>query len=206
MNTLITIAGESPMVDMRPIPRAFYERDTATVARELLGKVLVHRASEGLTSGKIVEVEAYYGKGDPASRASRKRTRLNEIMWWHGGLAFVYMVHANWLFNVTTEREGVPGAVLIRALEPVTGVKLMHGRRRVSSERGLTSGPGRLTQAMGITHEHHELDLADVRSELVIVEGKVECFEVASSHRIGVSSDLERELRFYIRGNPFVSR
>ncbi|TKJ25643.1 MAG: 3-methyladenine DNA glycosylase [Hadesarchaea archaeon B3_Hades] len=194
------------MVDMRPIPRAFYERDTATVARELLGKVLVHRASEGLTSGKIVEVEAYYGKGDPASRASRKRTRLNEIMWWHGGLAFVYMVHANWLFNVTTEREGVPGAVLIRALEPVTGVKLMHGRRRVSSERGLTSGPGRLTQAMGITHEHHELDLADVRSELVIVEGKVECFEVASSHRIGVSSDLERELRFYIRGNPFVSR
>ncbi len=194
------------MVDMRPIPRAFYERDTATVARELLGKVLVHRASEGLTSGKIVEVEAYHGKGDPASRASRKRTRLNEIMWWHGGLAFVYMVHANWLFNVTTEREGVPGAVLIRALEPVTGVKLMHGRRRVSSERGLTSGPGRLTQAMGITHEHHGLDLADVRSELVIVEGKVECFEVASSHRIGVSSDLERELRFYIRGNPFVSR
>ncbi|MBA7634229.1 putative 3-methyladenine DNA glycosylase [subsurface metagenome] len=194
------------MVDMRPIPRAFYERDTATIARELLGKVLVHRASEGLTSGKIVEVEAYYGKGDPASRASRKRTRLNEIMWWHGGLAFVYMVHANWLFNVTAEREGVPGAVLIRALEPVTGVKLMHGRRRVSSERGLTSGPGRLTQAMGITREHHGLGLTDARSELVIVEGKVECFEVASSHRIGVSSDLERELRFYIRGNPFVSR
>ena len=194
------------MVDMRSIPRAFYERDTATVARELLGKVLVHRASEGLTSGKIVEVEAYYGKGDPASRASRKRTRLNEIMWGRGGLAFVYMVHANWLFNVTTEREGVPGAVLIRALEPVTGVKLMHGRRRVSNERELTSGPGRLTRAMGITREHHGLDLTDARSELVIVEGKVEHFEVASSHRIGVSRDLKRELRFYIRGNPFVSR
>ena len=191
---------------MRPIPRTFYERDTATVARELLGKVLVHRASEGLTNGKIVEVEAYYGKGDPASRASRKRTRLNEIMWWRGALAFVYMVHANWLFNVTTEREGVPGAVLIRALEPVTGVELMHRRRLVSNERELTSGPGKLTRAMGITREHHGLDLTDARSELVIVEGKVERFEVASSHRIGVSRDLKRELRFYIQGNPFVSR
>lgn len=198
--------ANSPMVSMHPIPRAFYERDTATVAKELLGKMLVHRASEGLTSGKIVEVEAYYGKGDPASRASRKRTRLNEMMWWHGGLAFVYMVHANWLFNVTTEREGVPGAVLIRALEPVTGVKLMHMRRRVSNERGLTSGPGRLTQAMGITREHHGLGLTDARSELIIVKGKVERFEVASSHRIGVSRDLKRELRFYIRDNPFVSR
>lgn len=194
------------MVGMRPIPRAFYERDTATVARELLGKVLVHRASEGPTSGKIVEVEAYYGKGDPASRASRKRTRLNEIMWWHGGLAFVYMVHGRWLFNVTTEREGVPGAVLIRGLEPITGVELMHRRRRVSVERELTSGPGRLTQAMGITREHHGLDLTHTRSELVIVDDKMERFEVESSHRIGVSKDLKRELRFYIRGNPFVSR
>ncbi len=127
-------------------------------------------------------------------------------MWWHGGLAFVYMVHANWLFNVTTEREGVPGAVLIRALEPVTGVKLMHRRRRVSNERELTSGPGKLTRAMGITREHHGLDLTNARSELIIVEGKVERFEVASSHRIGVSADLERKLRFYISSNPHVSK
>ncbi len=186
--------------------QSFYERDTATVARELLGKVLVHRSSEGPTSGKIVEVEAYYGKGDPASRASRRRTRLNELMWGRGGLAFVYMVHAVWLFNVTTEREEVPGAVLIRALEPVAGVGLMHRRRRVSNERELTSGPGKLTRAMGITREHHGLDLTDARSELIIVEGKAERFEIASSHRIGVSKDLERELRFCIRGNPFVSR
>ena len=95
---------------MPVLPKSFYERDTAEVARELLGKVLVHRAREGTTRGKIVETEAYYGKNDPASRASRKRTKLNWLMWERGGLAFVYMVHANWLFNVTTEREGVPGA------------------------------------------------------------------------------------------------
>ena len=94
---------------MRILPRSFYERDTAKVARELLGKIIVHRAREGTTSGKIVETEAYYGSGDPASRASRKRTKLNWLMWEKGGLAFVYMIHARWMFNVTTEREGVPG-------------------------------------------------------------------------------------------------
>ncbi len=191
---------------MHPLSRDFYERDTATVARELLGKVFIHRTNEGLTSGKIVEVEAYFGKGDPASRASRKRTRLNEIMWWRGGLAFVYMVHANWLFNVTTEREGVPGAVLVRALEPLEGIKAMHERRGVSRERELTSGPGKLTRAMGITREHHGLDLTNSKGELTIIEDKPAQFKIGSSHRIGVSADLKRKLRFFVRGNPFVSR
>ena len=187
------------------LPRDFYERDTARVAQELLGKVLVHRSREGVTSGKIVEAEAYYGRGDPASRASRKRTKLNWLMWERGGLAFVYMVHANLLFNVTTEREGIPGAVLIRALEPLEGVELMKRRRGTADERNLTSGPGKLTKAMGITYEHHGLDLTKP-NELVIVEGEAGPVEIASSHRIGVSADLKRKLRFFVRGNPNVSK
>lgn len=167
--------------------------------------MLVHRTPEGTTSGRIVETEAYFGRGDPASRASRKRTRLNEIMWWKGGLAFVYMVHANWMFNVTTEREGTPGAVLIRALEPLEGLELMRQRRGVKRERELTSGPGKLTRALGITKEHHGLDLTSPKG-LVILEGEPKGFEVATSHRIGVTADLKRQLRFYIRDNPFVSR
>lgn len=190
---------------MKPLPRSFYERDTAQVARELLGKGLAHRTPEGLTSGRIVETEAYFGRGDPASRASRKRTRLNEIMWWKGGLAFVYMVHANWMFNVTTERKGTPGAVLIRAIEPLEGLELMRQRRGVKRERELTSGPGKLTRALGITKEHHGLDLTSSRG-LTILKGESRDFEVVTSHRIGVTADLERELRFYIRDNPFVSR
>jgi DNA-3-methyladenine glycosylase len=189
-----------------PLPRSFYERDTSEVARALLGKVLVHRGHEGLTSGKIVETEAYYGRGDPASRASRGKTKMNEIMWGPAGRAFVYMVHARDLFNVTTEREGVPGAVLIRALEPFEGIELMRRRRRVLDEFELTSGPGKMTQAMGITRAHHGLDLTNKNSELIIVEGEPNDFTVGSSHRIGVSADLERKLRFYIEGNPFVSR
>jgi len=193
-------------MQMSTLPRFFYERDTAEVARELLGKVLVHRAREGTTSGKIVETEAYYGKNDPASRASRKRTKLNWLMWERGGLAFVYMVHTHWLFNITTEREGVPGAVLIRALEPLEGVELMKRRRGIIDERGLTSGPGKLTRAMGITYDHHGLDLTNPKSELVVVDGGQENFEIVSSHRIGVTRDLKRKLRFYVWGNLFVSK
>lgn len=191
---------------MKPFPRSFYERDTTRVAQELLGKVLVHRSPGGITSGRIVETEAYYGKGDPASRASRKRTKLNWLMWEKGGLAFVYMVHGCWLFNITTEREGIPGAVLARALEPFEGLELMKRRRGTKDERNLASGPGKLTQAMGITYAHHGLDLTNPGTELLIISGRGEPFEVASSHRIGVTTDLKRELRFFIRGNPYVSR
>jgi len=159
-----------------------------------------------LTSGKIVEVEAYYGEGDPASRASRGKTKMNEIMWGLGGRAFVYVVHGNCLFNVTAEREGVPGAVLVRALEPLEGIELMRKRRGTKLEKELTSGPGKLTKAMAITRAHHGFDLTSSNSELLIVEGEPQDFVIGSSHRIGVSADLERKLRFYIDGNPFVSR
>ena len=188
------------------LSRSFYERNPAQVARELLGKVLVHRSPEGVASGRIVETEAYFGKGDPASRASRKRTKLNELMWGPGGKAFIYMVHGLWLFNITAEREGVPGGVLIRALEPLEGLELMRRRRGPTDDRKLTSGPGRLTEALAITREQHGLDLTDPASELTVVEGKPARFSIASSHRIGVSADLKRKLRFYIRGNPYVSK
>ncbi len=191
---------------MEILPRSFYERDVAMVARDLLGKILVHKEREGLTSGIIVETEAYYGEGDPASRAARGRTPLNEIMWGRGGLAFVYMVHGNWLFNVVAEREGVPGAVLLRALEPLEGIELMRERRQTKNDLELTSGPGKLTKAMGISRRHHGMDLTDANGELVITKGGPLAFLIASSHRIGVSSDLRQKLRFYIKGNPFVSR
>jgi len=191
---------------MKVLPRSFYERDTSEVARALLGKILVHRGHGGITNGKIVETEAYYGEGDPASRASRGKTKMNEIMWGPGGRAFVYVVHGNCLFNVTAEREGVPGAVLVRALEPLEGIELMQKRRGTKLEKELTSGPGKLTKAMAITRAHHGLDLTNSHSELVIVEGEPQDFVIGSSHRIGVSADLERKLRFYMDGNPFVSR
>lgn len=185
--------------------RDFYERDTATVARELLGMTLIHKTPKGTTSGRIVETEAYYGKGDPASRASKKKTKLNEIMWNRGGLSFLYMIHAHWMFNVTTEGEGTPGAVLIRALEPLEGIELMKKRRGFNKIQALTSGPGKLTQALRITKDQHRLDLTKP-NKLSILEGGSSDFKVETSHRIGVTEDLERELRFYIAENKFVSK
>ncbi len=190
---------------MKQLSRSFYERDAALVARTLLGKVLVHRSSEGTTSGRIVETEAYFGKGDPASRASRKRTKLNELMWWKGGLAFVYMVHNNWMFNVTADREETPSAVLMRALEPLKGKELMKRRRAVDDLRLLTAGPGRLSQAMGISYIQHKTDLTKSHV-LTILEPALKNIEISTSHRIGVSKDLRKKLRFLINGNPFVSR
>lgn len=118
----------------------------------------------------------------------------------------VYMVHGNWLFNVTTEEEGTPGAVLIRALEPLEGLDLMKERRNKDDSRDLASGPGKLTQALDITKEHHGSDVA-VAEEVYISEpsGGSRKFEVETSHRIGVTEDLERELRFFVAENDHVS-
>lgn len=190
---------------MKKLRRPFYERDAALVAQGLLGKILIHRSPEGITSGRIVETEAYYGSRDPASRAYRRRTKLNELMWWGGGFAFVYMVHNNWMFNVTAEREGIPGAVLIRAIEPLEGRKLMKLRRGLEDERLLTSGPGRMTEAMGITYAHHKIDLTN-SSVLTIADARTADVKIKRSHRIGVSADLKRKLRFFVEDNRFVSR
>ncbi len=186
------------------LDRSFFQRDTRTVARDLLGKTLVHRTDEGVTSGAMVETEAYFGPEDPASRA-KKRTKISEPMWKRGGHAVVYMVHANWLLNITSEKEGEPGAVLIRALEPLEGIDLMKKRRNASEAKNLTSGPGKLTQAMGVTGEYHGVDLID-QHNLKIVEGHYDRFEVGRSHRIGVTEDLKEELRFFVADNEFVSR
>lgn len=171
-----------------------------------MGHVLVSRTGGVTTSGLIVETEAYLGRGDPASRASRKRTPLNEIMWDRGGLTFIYMVHGNWLLNFTADRPGVPGAVLIRALQPESGIATMRRRRKCADVLELTSGPGKLTQALGITKRHHGVDVTQAASPVVVIRGPRRSLDIASSHRIGVRADLDRPLRFFLRGCPFVSR
>ncbi|HDS59081.1 MAG TPA: DNA-3-methyladenine glycosylase [Thermoplasmatales archaeon] len=187
-----------------PLGKPFYERDPAAVARELLGRVLVvDREAE--CSGAIVETEAYYGLSDPASRAARGKTKLSRWMWEDAGTSFVYMVHGHWLFNVITERRGKPSGVLIRAVEPREGVEEMRRRRQTDRETNLTSGPGKLTRALGITGRDNGIAVYLPRSSIRIEEGE-RAENVATSHRIGVRSDLPEHLRFFIPGNPFVSR
>ncbi|MEM1508186.1 MAG: DNA-3-methyladenine glycosylase [Candidatus Bathyarchaeia archaeon] len=190
---------------MKPLPKSFYERDPATVARELLGKVLVRRLNGQILSGRNVETEAYYGEEDPASKAYKGRKAFNELMFSDAGKTFIYMVHGSWLLNIVAHPEDGVGAVLIRAIEPLQGIEIMKKNRRVSDIHALTSGPGRLTKAMGITKEQNGLDVTRAENEIAIFEA-VEKFEICTSHRIGVKRDLPQELRFYIKGNKFVSK
>lgn len=187
------------------LPRAFYMKDPALVARNLLGKVIVRRIGYEVLSGKIVETEAYYGDEDPASRAFRGEKTYNKVMFGEPGRVFIYMVHSHWLLNIVAHPEGEVGAVLIRVLEPLQGIEIMSTNRGVENVRALTTGPGKLTRAISITNELNGMDVTE-DGPLVVVEGEDDDFEVGISHRIGVRVDLLQELRFFIKGNRFLSR
>ena len=186
------------------VKKSFYLQDAAKVARQLLGKILIHKLDGKILAGKIVETEAYYGKNDPASRAFTT-PKMAEQMWNEGGKTFVYMVHNNWLLNIVTGKKGLPSAVLIRAVEPLNNFDLLKSHRKGKDGFLLTNGPGKLTQAMKITKKHHDIAVYDKNSLLIIADSK-DKFKIISSHRIGVSKDLKRKLRFYIKNNGWVSK
>ena len=191
---------------MKVISKGFYERDPAQVAKDLLGKVLVRKLQSNVLSGKIVETEAYYGGNDPASKAYKGRKRFNELMFLDVGKTFIYMVHGNWLLNIVAHVKGGVGAVLIRAIEPLEGVEIMLKNRNVKNMRELTSGPGKLTKALAITKDLNGVDVTKKDSKLFVAEGRNETFQIGTSHRIGVKADLPQNLRFFIKGNMFVSK
>ncbi len=193
--------GES----MRTLPPEFFSRDPEAVARDLLGKILVRRLDGKTLSGIIVETEAYYGVEDPASRAHYGMKPYNRLMWGQPGITFIYNVHNNWLLNIVAHEPGEVGAVLIRAIEPLEGVDLMMRHRMVGDPIKLTSGPGKLTKALRIGKSLNGIPVTSPTSEVFILDNRLK-LDVASSHRIGVKEDLKRELRFFIRGNKFVSR
>lgn len=192
---------------MEALPRRFYSRGTLTVAKELLGKYLVRCTKEDRLVGRIVEVEAYGGSNDPASHAYRGMTQRNRLMFGKGGFAYIYFTYGkHYCFNVVTERQGVPGAVLIRALEPIVGIDAMKKNRRTRKVLNLTNGPGKLTQAMNIAGEQNGLDLTRSRELFICKPREKEKFEVVSTKRVGIEVGVDKPWRFYIKNNRFVSR
>jgi len=191
---------------MKILLKRFYERDPAKVAKELLGKILVRKIDNKCLSGMIVETEAYYGKNDPASRAYSGRPKYcAKLLYDDPGKTIVYNVHNNWLFNVVAHEKGKVGAVLIRAIEPIEGIEMMKENRGVKEIKNLTNGPGKLSKALRITKELNGIYVTRRSSPIIIVDNKSRV-EICRSNRIGVTRDLKKELRFFIKGNPFVSR
>ena len=195
------------------LPQAFYARPTLDVARDLIGKVLVHRAPDGVTAGAIVEVEAYIGEEDPACHASSGPTARNAPLYGPPGRAYVYFNYGlHHLVNAVTEERGSPAAVLIRALAPLDGLALMHERRgRAAWRKGkppvadahLCRGPGNLTAAMGIEASLNAHPL--FRRPLTIEERGIVPGPVAWGTRIGITKGMEHPWRCYVAGHAGVS-
>lgn len=195
---------------MEKLKREFYERETLDVARELLGKYLVHNTIAGRTIGKIVEVEAYIGAIDLACHAyNGKYTNRTKVMFGEGGHAYVYLIYGvYYCMNIVTNQEHYPEAVLIRALEPIEGIELMENRRKTDKVLNLCSGPGKLCMAMEITKLQNGMDLCD--DTMYLLEGEEipsEC--ILTTPRINIDYAKEAQefpWRFIIKDNPYVSK
>jgi DNA-3-methyladenine glycosylase len=190
----------------RPLPASFYDRPTEGVARDLLGAVLEHRSVEGTVLGRIVETEAYLGPHDPACHAAAGLTPRTRTLHGPPGRAYVYFVYGmHWCFNAVTREDGHGSAVLIRAIEPISGLELMRRRRNVERDVDLTSGPARLCDAFGIDREQNGVRLD--RGPLRILQGiQVPDEGVVITPRIGIRKAADWPLRFLVKGNRFVSK
>lgn len=203
----------------RILPQKFYARDPRIVARELLGKILVRTLSGGAgakrLSGRIVEVEVYLGEGDLAAHAAAGKTARNQVLFGPPGHAYVYFIYgAHYCLNFSCMPEGQAGCVLLRAIEPLEGIREMAKSRNIQSQklrsitglRGLTSGPGRVCQALGITRARfngQELFRRD--SPLKIVDDGWKPEQIQETVRVGITKSSEMPLRYIVDGNPFVS-
>jgi DNA-3-methyladenine glycosylase len=187
------------------LDRPFFARYTPDVAEDLLGCLLVRRIGRRRISGRIVEVEAYRGSDDPASHSYRRATKRSSVMFGEAGHVYMFFSYGNhWCLNFTAEKEGEPGGVLIRALEPVEGVAEMVRNRGLSELQRLANGPGKLTQALAIDGSFNGDDL--VTSKRLYVVDKEEAVPIKASPRIGISKAKELPWRFFVDGSPFVSK
>jgi DNA-3-methyladenine glycosylase len=183
-----------------PLRKKFFSQPTVDLAKALLGKYLVF----GNLKGIIVETEAYLYRNDPGCHASRGMTARNAPMFGPAGRTYVYLIYGMYhCLNIVGGKTGEGEAVLIRALEPVQGIELMQKRRKTKKIENLCNGPGKLTQAFGITKKHNNISLLD--GNLRIYDSRIKP-EIASSSRIGLSAGKELELRFFIKRNRFVSK
>ena len=189
------------------LQKSFYLNDTITVAKNLLGKIIVKNTSHFCLKAKIVETEAYLGYEDPACHAYRKLTKRNKPMFEKGGISYVYFIYGNYYcFNVVTEDKGVGAAVLLRAVEPIDGIEYMRQNRNYpDKDCDLSNGPAKFCMAFGINKFDNELDLSN--SSIVIKSNKNQKpLTISVTKRIGIKEGIELPYRFFLKDNPYITK
>jgi DNA-3-methyladenine glycosylase len=194
--------------NVMPLPRSFYEQDSAVVAPKLLGKLLVRKLGDAWLSGVIVETEAYLAENDPAAHNFVGRTTRNAVLFGEAGHTYIHTMRQYHLMDIVTEGIDIPGSVLIRAIEPVDGVVGMMRLRKTKDILKLTSGPSKLCQAMQIDRSLNGLDITTNTSEIFIADSGSRLSQelIENSARIGISKAIDSPLRFYIKSSPFISQ
>lgn len=202
--------------DAKLLRRVFFNRDPRVVARELLGKLIVRREGRKKLAGRIVEVEAYLGAGDLAAHAAAGHTTRNAVLWGPPGHAYVYFIYGvHYCLNISCLPAGEAGCILVRALEPVSGLREMAKARELADLdltsmrdlRKLASGPGKLCEALGITRPRdNDKDMLSPASDLQVMSDGFRVEEVAITQRIGITKSAELPLRYVIAGNAFLSK
>lgn len=189
---------------IKRLNREFYVRPTLEVARDLIGKYLVFNSKDGLLAARLVEVEAYIGENDPACHAAVGKTKRNEVMYDTGGFSYIYFIYGMYhCFNIVTENEGFPAAVLVRGAEPIDGLQIMLDRFNKRNDSKLTDGPGKLCKAFNLNREHNGLDL--IGETLYLEDRGYYPSKIERSKRIGIKKGTERLWRFFEPASPYVS-
>jgi len=190
----------------KKLPKEFYLRSAVITAKELIGKYIFFKAGKEIIAGIIVETEAYTGRTDPAAHSYNGKTARNAVMFDEGGAAYVYFTYGNhFCFNAVTGKKNSPDAVLIRGIEPVSGIEIMKKNRGTDKIFNLTNGPGKLTRAFGIDRKLNGASL--LGDEIYIAEliGENKKYDILKSKRIGITKNTDKLYRFYVKDNPFVS-
>jgi DNA-3-methyladenine glycosylase len=189
------------------LTKEFYIRETPIVARELLGKLIWRNTDKGMMVARIVETEAYLAENDPACHAFYKKTKKNEKMFEEGGISYVYFIYGCYFcLNIVTGQKDRGEAVLIRALEPIDGIKIMKEFRPVEKERELTNGPGKLCKALNINIDDNGIDVIKSKKLFLSEDINFKDTEIVVTTRIGITKGTELPLRFYLMNNKYVSK
>lgn len=191
---------------MEPLGKQFFNRETPLVAKDLLGKIIEIQHKDTPLSGIVVETEAYLGLNDPGSHSFRGKTKRNAVMFGPAGVSYIYQIYGIYFcYNVTTDHEDIPAAVLIRALEPLKGIEIMKRNRGKEELKDLCSGPAKLVQATGITISMN--GTSAIHGPVKFYTGdENKNFEIVETTRVGLTQGADLELRYYIKNNPFISR